>query len=545
MKKKELVLLMTALTKGGKTTIAMALCHPKFRDKMVSLSNCRTEVTVDWTYDSEVSDISLKEILLNYQGVFGTDFKERISCEKFSEVLDSAEGKYLRDTFGLEKKENLSSEELEEYVLGKITDYINDCDDNGVANIIKHRLSNRFLRRIKIVVPPVNEFVNFFNEKEISLVLRDTRGLLDIDPEEATKVQFRTMQELGIDGIDAVLLLGTAAPFADTIKWYKNAYKSAFESVPVFIMTRPDSVSILYDIKYGIDDENVTIENVRDFLNSAKKGNEKGFKEFPNTYLQCYRLLEMFDIGKISGVDFNYNYKVYNNEDLRYVYPNVTTLVQNSSNPNYLSADYHFYELVIFENLKDMINKVIEHNSFVEVIYNQIKTDFANVVQNNVNVSMYPDYRKYDRSDICANILSGSILGPRDGIVTTEHGEVKYLGAVTSGVSSRIWLRNMVYSYIYSGVLKNPDGTDMVFNMPKECRDNLVRMSLFNIIEKNTDYQAYFQGYYFINRYTVRDAILNIRNDNVQGDALNNVSKEIARIIFQPEGILTDISHCL
>ena len=103
MKRKELVLLMTGLTKGGKTTIAMALCHPECRSKMVKLSNCRTEVTVDWTYNTDAKDISLKEILLNYQGVFGTEFKERISCEKFSEVLDSEDGKYLRDTFGLEK----------------------------------------------------------------------------------------------------------------------------------------------------------------------------------------------------------------------------------------------------------------------------------------------------------------------------------------------------------------------------------------------------------------------------------------------------------
>ncbi|MBQ3037143.1 MAG: hypothetical protein IJD31_09480 [Lachnospiraceae bacterium] len=529
MRKKELVLLMTALTKGGKTTIAMALCHPNYRGKMVSLSNCRTEVTVDWTYDPGASDITLEEILLNYQGVFGTELKERISCEKFSEVLDSEEGKYLRDTFGIEKQENLSGSELENYVLNKIAEYVNDCDDKGLAKLIRSRLSNRFLRRIKVVVPPVEEFVEFFNEKKVSLVLRDTRGLLDIDPEEATKVPFRTMQELGIDGIDAVLLLGTAAPFADTIKWYKKAYKSAFESVPVFIMTRPDAVSMLYRFKYG---NNVTVENVHDFLLAAKKGNEIGFDEFPNTFLQCYRLLEMFELGRIEGVDFNYNYKVYNNEDLRYVYPNSTTLVQSAGSPDYQSADYQLYELIVFENLKDMINKVVEHNCFIEAIYNQIKTDFAQILQSNVSVDMYPDYRKYDRRAVCTSILSGSILGPRDGVVTTEHGEVKYLGAVTSGVSAREWLRNNVYSYKYSGVLKNPDGSDMVPSMPKDCRDNLVRMALFNIIEKNTDYQAYFQGYYFINRYSVRDAILSVRNNNIQGDALNNVSKEIAGRVF-------------
>ena len=52
---------MAALTKGGKTTIAMALCNPKYRAKMASLSNCRTEVTVDWTYDTGANDIALKE----------------------------------------------------------------------------------------------------------------------------------------------------------------------------------------------------------------------------------------------------------------------------------------------------------------------------------------------------------------------------------------------------------------------------------------------------------------------------------------------------
>ena len=241
----------------------------------------------------------------------------------------------------------------------------------------------------------------------------------------------------------------------------------------------------------------------------------------------------MFEIGKFVGTDFEYNYRVYNNEDLRYVYPDSTTLALNGGNPDYDMADYKLYELIVFENLKDMVNKMIEHNSFTEAISKQIKSDFANVIQNKGNnVSMYPDYRKYDRNDVCSNIMSGSILGPRDGIVTTEHGDVKYLGAVTSGVSSRIWLRNMVYSYTYGGLLKNPDGTDVIINMPKECQDNLVRMALFNIIEKNTDYQAYFQGYYFINRDLVKRAISIVRDKQMAGDALDNVSKEIAGIVF-------------
>lgn len=532
MKKLELTLLMTALTKGGKTTIAMTLCHENFRSQMVELGNCRTEITVDWTYDVDTTKIELIDIHLNYKGIFGTDIKERINCEKFSEVLDSNDGKYLKDTFLLEKQEGLSAEELEEYVSEKITDYVNNCNNKALANLIKDRKSNRFLRRIKVNIPPTDELKEFLKEKNISLILRDTRGLLDIDPEEAMKVQTRTMQELGLDGINAVLLLGTAAPFADTIKWYKNSYKSAFESVPVFIMTRPDSVSTIYDYEYGIDDENVKKENVCKFLKAAKEGTARGFREFSNTFIQCYRLLEMFEIGKISGNEFIYNYKVYNNEDLRYVYPNSTTLVQNvNGKPDYSSADYKLYEMMIYENIKDMVNKTIEHEQFIKAINSQIKNDFILSLQGSNSISMYPNYRNYRRSDVCNNILNGSILGPRDGIVTIERGCIKYLGAVTSGVSARIWLRNNVYSYKYSKTLINADGTKMIKNMPLECQNNLIRMALFNLIERNTDYGAYFQGYYFMNRYIVEQAILNIRQNNVSGDALDNTSKEIAKLL--------------
>ncbi len=573
--RKRIVILLAATTKGGKTTIAMSLCHSDYRRRMVALSNCRTEVTVDWIYDPKVTDIKLKDVFLNYGTVFGVDSKERINCEKFSKVLDSKEGKYLRDIFGLEKQENLNNVELEKYVLDTISSYVNSCDDDKIANIIKDKKSNQFLRRIEVLLPPVEEFVQYFKNKEVSLVLRDTRGFLDIDAKEATSLQLKTMQELGIDGIDAVLLLGSNAPFPDIHSWYKNAYRSAFESVPIFVMVRSELPSVLYKLKYkkdvtvenvqnllmeakkcegGFDElpiafsycyellkmsvlyklkykKDVTVENVQNLLMEAKKC-EGGFDELPIAFSYCYELLKMFELGKMDGVNFRYNYKVYENEDLRYIYPNSSTLAQSSDNPNYDCDDYRLYETIIFENFRDILDKIIEHSNFVEAIYGQIQLDFIDTLQSNVNVEMYPNFNNYDRNDVCENILSGSILGPRDGIVTVEHGDVKYLGAVTMGVSARAWLKKNVYEYTYAGSLKKPDGTDMISKMSKDCQDNLVRMTLFNIIEKKTDYNAYFRGYYFMNRYLIKEAILNVRNKKMSGDALNNASKEIAKIVF-------------
>lgn len=535
MKRKELVLLMSGLTKGGKTTIAETLCHKKFRKQMALLGNSRTEVTVDWTFDPDASQISLEDISLNEAQVFGTDKKETFSCEKFSEILDSEDGPYLKDILGLEKQEGLSAEELDSYVSGKKEDCINNCDDDVLAKIIKDKRSNKFIRRIKVIVPPTDEFKDFFDKNNSLLVLRDTRGLLDFEPEEAEKVQYKTMMELGIDGIDAVLLLGTSARFPNITEWYKDAYKSVFESVPVFIMTRTDSFSVVYDIWYESDGENATRDHVRDFLRMAKKGDEKGFKKLHEALFPCYELLEMFEIGKISGAEFRYKYKVYNNEDLCYFYPYSSTLAQAGNNPDNNSADYKLYELTVYENLKDMFHKMMEHNRFIEVANSQIKLEFAAALQRDSGIKMCPDYTyNYNRKDVCDSILCGDILGPRGGIVTTEQGTIRYLGAVTSGVSARMWLQRKVRAYEYSEKIKNADGSEMVCDMPEECQKNLVRMALFNIIERNTDSQAYFQKNYFMNRHIVKKAILNVRKNGITGtgDALDDTCKEIAKIIF-------------
>ncbi len=537
MHKRELVLLMSALTKGGKTTIAMALCHKEVRARMAKLGNCRTEVTVDWTYDADAGGILLVDIALNYKGVFGVDRREDINCEDFGKVLDGEkckDGIYLKEMFGLEKQKGLSSEELEKYVTEKIREYINNCDGKRLAKLIRDRRSNKFLCRIKIQVPPADEFKAYFKEKNISLVLRDTRGLLDIDPEEADAVQNRTMQDLGIDGIDGVLLLGTSAPFADIVGWYKKAYGEAFEAVPVFIMTRADAASVLYDIKYGIDNENVTIGNVKNFLQAVKKGEERGYKELADLALPCYRLLETFGIGKIVEREFIYNYKVYNNEDLRYIYPVSTTLMQSGNDAaDFEAPDYKLYEMIVYENMKDILDKMIEHELFADEISNEICNRFVAELQQDVKVEMMPNYDNYLRNEVCNSILQGDILGPRDGIVTSNSDGLKYLGALTSGISARIWLRRKVYAYEYAGVLPEAGGKQLIQNMPKECQTNLIRMALFKQIEKNTDYYAGYGDYSFINRYKVREAIIKIRNGNSMiEDALDEVSREIAGMIF-------------
>ena len=364
---------------------------------------------------------------------------------------------------------------------------------------------------------------------------------------EAEQIKYWTMQELGIDGIDAVLLLGTSAQFADTLDWYKNAYKDAFESVPIFIMARDDGILSLFDLKYEMDENNINTANVKEFLEAAKKGQEKGFKDFYKSFLPSYELLKMFEMGQFIGqftgnevvYKFEYKYKVYNNEDLCYLYPNSITLQQSKNlQINYNAPDYKLYEIMVHENLKDMISKIMEHNRFKKVVFEngQVNLDFINEALNEANkmyVRMCPNYRNYDRNEVSQDILSGkAILGPRGGIVTMEYG-IKYLGAITSAVSARAWLFGQAHNYKYKGSIKNPDGTDFIKDMPKECQQNLIRMFIFKTIQDNTDCLACFQGYYFIDRDTVYEAIQIVRSKGQVEDALTETTKEILKLIFQ------------
>lgn len=530
--KKELIFLMTGMTKGGKTSIATALCHPNCRDKMVALGNCRTQVTVDWTFDPDAEKITLMEVLLNYKAVFGTAFAERISCVTFNEILTDEKNKFLKEVLGLEKQENLTGEELERYVLGRIVEFVNASDEKELSNLISNRASNRFIRRIKVSLPPVDEFFEILKKNKISLVLRDTRGLLDLDPDEANEAQYRTKAELGLDGIDAALVLGTSAEFPDTTEWYKRAYKEAFEAVPIFIMARAGALWNMFEKKYGTVDGNLNTSNIQNFLECVKGEEAADYERLRIAYIPCYRLLEKFDLGKIYSGDFEFFYRVYKKEELRYVYPESVILAMGEDKLDYTSPDYRFYERIVFSNLADMIGKVLEHNQFVDAIHNLICYDFADTLQKGENIAMVPDYQVYDRTDVCNRIVRGPILGPRDGIVTMEHGKVKYLGAVTSAVSARVWMRSNVYGYVYPGVLQNPDGTDLAPNMTKACRDNLVRMTLFKIIEASTDTSAYFRGYYFVNRFLVWRAIDEVRRNDLPGDALDHAIREIAKLVF-------------
>ena len=119
---------------------------------MSKLCNCRTEISVDQTYILDIDSIAVVDVLLNYKGVFGTDIKENINCQKFNEILNGKDGEYLKNIFKLEEQFEGGSNELEEYVKDKIKKYINDCNIDNLSELIKNRKSNRFIRTAQYMI---------------------------------------------------------------------------------------------------------------------------------------------------------------------------------------------------------------------------------------------------------------------------------------------------------------------------------------------------------------------------------------------------------
>lgn len=60
-------------------------------------------------------------------------------------------------------------------------------------------------------------------------------------------------------------------------------------------------------------------------------------------------------------------------------------------------------------------------------------------------------------------------------------------------------------------------------------------MFLYKIVERCTDYHAFFRGYYFMDRKKVKEAINKIRKEKPQGDgdALDKTSLIIAESCLQ------------
>ncbi|MDY4079125.1 MAG: hypothetical protein SOY42_10150 [Clostridium sp.] len=550
MKKKNIVMLLMGITKSGKTTIVGALSNtPNEVAELSSHSEARTQITTDWKFVPGAIKIQLSRIDFNLKAFFCKNGVETV--KDYNEQLKN-NYEYLHDVLGFEYKECLD-EEIIEYVesMGKNIVELCKTDKNLLKNIVLKRKSAKFIRRIEVIVPPNNDFANFLNEKKLeSFIARDTKGILDLKKEEDFKeLGNLSCQDLGLDGIDAAMLLCQSTAFANACKeWYRNIYSTALDAVPVFISARYDGMIERWE-DYKDDNED---EDINKFCSSIIN-NKKLFNRLVRTHLRnAFELLEDYGVMQYeeeSQVDeinkWKFVYDYYEINKIAYFTPVVADL----SSPGSMTleelmeipdSEYSFYRNVIFHNFKDAIEKICEYNKLLEVIAGaDINGEIFDIFIESINeFDMYPKYRNYSRETVNQKIGDKTlpILGLRRGITTVSHGNIKYLAAVTSAVTTVMWIRKLAELVVLNSKIKDRNGEVIAPELELEKQERLVKKYIMNKCYRNIDVVAYFRDYALFDRDKIEEAIKQVQingKDETTLDNLTAVAKVIAEKLFK------------
>jgi hypothetical protein len=104
-------------------------------------------------------------------------------------------------------------------------------------------------------------------------------------------VQNKQISDLGVSGVDGVLLLCSSDRFSNSIgSWYKRVYNSCFRGVPIFIEARHDALFQFYKDVCTINIKHIiAISAKHKKLQYAIRENEyvkKDFISFCKNYLK-------------------------------------------------------------------------------------------------------------------------------------------------------------------------------------------------------------------------------------------------------------------
>lgn len=402
---------------------------------------------------------------------------------------------------------------------------------------------HNFIQRVRVTVKPSTAFTQVLRDKNVSFVLRDTRGFLDTEMNETpTTIQDRSAEELGLDGIDSAIILATATETPNALKHYKNSFGKVLKSVPVFCILRDSSVDHAYDSLFS----DYTEECFEIFWTMTTTLRDKLRTPFKLKYGAYYDFLKLMGVSVREGNTFTYKYEVYDHAALEYFCSEFQE-VYDSSDPSelYEQDEYKLYSYLILRSITSILDMTLEHVKFKEYILsdtvmNEVKK-YAREALLNANaqgseaVNLIVCNRNPGRDGVCRNIMSSKpILGERGGITTNSDGMYKRPGALGSAVSTFEWLWKLIEDLPNIDDLVN-NGVDIVGqDISDDCRQNLIKMYLLDHLRNKADTKAMYLDHFMIKRDKTRDAINAVRREDKHelNDAVDNVALKLIDMLF-------------
>lgn len=554
--KKKITLLLIGLSESGKTSSIATLSNCPYKIMEVAAGKeSRTQITVDYEFHCHnKNDLRLTSIEINNKAVFGNTFNH--TARAFNDNLNK--NQYLNELFKFEPQdENLSIEQVNNYVNKKIDDFISKSDFTTIKDLMLNRENAKYIRRITVSVPPNHYLREYLKRENIIFVARDSKGALDLTVNEIEQIFNKTYYDLGMDGLNGILLICSSNPFVNIVnELYKHIFSEIFKSIPIFILTRHDTFYEYYDMKYN--DENVKLEEneelnrIKKVSKKASSGEEKLFRNIlDKNYKNAIDLLVKcnaveadygFVGNKYTITGWHFVYEYFNLKDMLYITPIITTLSRatNPSEIDFDAEDYQFYKKLTYINFTDMINKILQVEKILKEIEDGSNVNYMirELSKNEIStLEMYPNYRYDTQKDIGEEILSENIdlLGPREGITTFTHGRLRYKAALACAVTSFKWITNIEKLFDLQQKLINSDGKIIAPDMSLEQEKKLIKRYISNCRYKKTDAWAGYQQYSLIDRNLIVDSIINIRKNKTikPENALKNVVQDVIETIFK------------
>lgn len=540
---KKIILLLIGMTRAGKTSKISALSKvPKLISKVCISANATTPVTTDWEISTMATGVKLMKIELNPKMVYKGIYSRVV--EKYNESID--ETPFLTDILGLQKiNPDANILDPKAYVDDRLEEFVDNATFDTIERLMRNKSAGEYIRRMTIEVPASDAFADELKKYQLeSVVLRDTRGIMDVRPEELEKMPTKSMYDLGLDNVDAVLLMCSSSTFpVQAGEWYKKLYSDCFKSVPVFLEARHDS---LWDMFQLYSEFSPMTEE--EYLQKARRGEIKGFDKIQTTHFSHgLDLLEKYDaVIKLYNGRSTFKYNVFPMEDCFYLTPLVSTLSNVSSNTQindeiFDNDEYRFFQNASISNMRNMLGLIKEHLDILNVINNthaidKLMLDSIKVYLAKYYVPMYPHYSKISRQEVCRNIMTTTdFLGPRHGITTQDHGRPKFLAAATAAATSYSLMGYLANSFSLPERFEDIDGKEIAPHIVKYDKERLMRMYLNKKVRNSADIYAYFRDYTITDRNIVVDAMVRARHINAYAncnDALNVLVGEIASAIF-------------
>ena len=509
------------LSKGGKTSFINSLSrNPKEMLAVHAKNEARTKVTVNYEFVPSKEDDHTKAAVLN----MGWN-KARIACGGDYKNLDAYNKAVVENeiykTIGLQHitdGENMFNE-----LAAQLMQLNKEITVEKAISLINIEGIDEYINTITIQIPANKYLSDILSDQEMTLVLRDTRGLLDLmvedDKNNTKNIYMKPLAELGLDGINGIIFLSEGL-FQDSIaKIYKRMLRTVMNAVPVFLAYRDKTICEKY-----IND----VQSAQTVINEKKDNLDM----FEDRFYEALNFLMNIGIVKEVNGDFQFStFNYFDKLDVEYLFPECIYLSkikrgkEVGENPleDESFKSYTHYTTYI---MCDIIEKLLE---YYKNIFNVIKGDnLADALQkhkidfqedvkrdfNNYGTVYHTEYARpqvnyEDKLSISNKMCDKNvdILGPRNGITSMNGRKMRFVASGVSGVTIERALRKWINKQTF---YMTPTSDD-------DKTEKTIKKALSYVLQKRfVDYYATIQGYNCINRYIIKDNIEAIRKRNVQ-----------------------------